>query len=245
MKEHIGKFISVTYAVRIEIQKALSRARLSDRIAKKEEKLRVAHIDRVCELSERFGKYYSMNDDELETVKVIAMLHDAGEINQMYIEYPDGLLNVDKILDDIGFDSAKKRDIVKNAIKEIGFEKRLQGIRPKTLYAMIVADADMCDDMGAMALGRMIQYDKRPFFVKDKLPRESYTYGQYTEYPSDTSVCEIFEKQMRMPHMICTAPGLKEALKRRDHTVSFLQSYFDENDLLDTVWGGYLNKVTK
>lgn len=214
--------------VREEVAKLLANQHRQDEMS---------HIDRVVDLSVKMAESVGMED--LKEIKLIALLHDMDGYD-LYQKAAGGFTCARDILGSFGV-SSYLEDKVLAAVHEIGFLKRLQGIRPQTTEAKLVSDADMCDAMGINGIIRAIQRGESegvPFFDKDNFPRKDFTYSQYMENPPKTTVGRIFEDMLTMGGMILTAPGRLEAYRRTRRTVSFLQSYFKENGLKD--WDRYL-----
>ena len=122
-----------------------------------------------------------------------------------------------KILDKIDISCDIKEEILDN-IKCIGFNKRLKGLIPKSLEGKIVSDADMCDALGITGVLRTYQYSlkyNKPFFDKNIFPIENITSDNYSKICSETSVCHIFEKILKLKGLMLTNSGKKEANLRK------------------------------
>lgn len=200
---------------------------------------RIDHIDRVTDLSLRFADAMSISD--IRVIRLTALLHDVDDYKLFGQESAESLTNACNILDELDIQDSIKNKVLA-AIREIGFNRRLQEIRPTTIEAMIVSDADMCDAMGIGGILRAIQYGEsigRPFFEQNTFPRRNVTYDQYVNYPPDTTMCVIFEKLLRLRTMMMTAQGYEEALKRNQAMIQFLRSYFTENGLNE--WHNFLS----
>lgn len=108
------------------------------------------HINRVLNLSLKFAEKENANKD---IVALIALLHDVDDYKLVGLENAKQLINAKKILEQCTIENDIKEEVL-NAIKTIGYSKRLNGIRPTTLEGMIVSDADMCDGIGATGILR-------------------------------------------------------------------------------------------
>jgi uncharacterized protein len=200
------------------------------------------HVNRVMNLSLKFAKEEPANT---EIVSLIALLHDVDDYKLFGTEAAENLTNAKKILDNCGFDEATKEQVVQ-AIKTIGYSKRLQGTSPTTIEGKIVSDADMCDGMGITGILRSFQYDiahHRAFFDQNIYPNLDMSATEYKAKSDGTSVNHIFEKLLKLKDLMLTEPGRKEATKRHDFMVDFLYHFFEEEDAPE--WAEYLENYLK
>lgn len=127
------------------------------------------HVNRVLNLSLKFAEIENANKD---IVSLIALLHDVDDYKLFGMESANNLTNAKNILEQC-FASDNIKEEVLNAIKTIGYSKRLKGISPITLEGMIVSDADMCDGMGTHGILRSYEYNLahgKLFFDKNIYP---------------------------------------------------------------------------
>ncbi len=113
------------------------------------------HVNRVLNLSLKFAEIEKANK---EVVALIALLHEVDDYKLFGIESTNNLTNARNILDQCFVEDNIKNQVL-NAIKTIGYSKRLKGISPITLEGMIVSDADMCDGIGITGILRSYQYN--------------------------------------------------------------------------------------
>ena len=113
------------------------------------------HVNRVLNLSIKFAEIENANKD---IVALIALLHDVDDYKLFGMESANNLTNTKNILKQCSVADNIKEQVL-NAIKTIGYSKRLKGISPTTLEGMIVSDADMCDGIGATGILRSYQYN--------------------------------------------------------------------------------------
>ncbi len=131
------------------------------------------HVNRVLNLSLKFAEIENANKD---IVALIALLHDVDDYKLFGMESADNLTNAKNILKQCSVADNIKEQVL-NAIKAIGYSKRLKGISPTTLEGMIVSDADMCDGIGATGILRSYQYNlahDNLFFDKNIYPTLIY-----------------------------------------------------------------------
>lgn len=127
------------------------------------------HVERVLKMSLNFAEKENANK---EIVAFIALLHDVDDYKLFGVENVNNLINARKILEQCSIEDNIKVQVL-DAIKTIGYNKRLKGIIPTTIEGMIVSDADMCDAIGSTGILRAYQYGlahNMLFFDKNIFP---------------------------------------------------------------------------
>ncbi len=198
----------------------------------------MAHVDRVLNLSLKFAESENANKD---VVALIALLHDVDDYKLFGVENANNLTNARNILEQYIFDDNTKEQVL-NAIKTIGYSKRLKGISPTTLEGKIVSDADMCDGIGAIGILRSYQYNLAHgnlFFDKNIYPTLNISATDYMEKKVGTVVTHMFEKLFRLKDLMLTNSGKKEAIERHNIMVEFLYQFFEEENIPE--WVDYLD----
>lgn len=201
----------------------------------------IDHIDRVRELANRI-EWNTKADIDSKVLQLTALLHDVDDYKLVGEIQEEDLPNARIVLKTFDV-SPFLMSMVLDNIRAIGFSKRLKGVPFPSPEAAIVSDADLCDAMGAGGIVRTIQYMQGigiPFFDRDKWPREHVTYEQYKEKPSETTVCHIFEKLLRLGDFIQIPAGKVEARSRIPAMEQFLRSYFKEVGAHE--WDKYLTR---
>ncbi len=196
------------------------------------------HVNRVLNLSLKFAKTEKANKD---VVALIALLHDVDDYKLFGIESAENLINAKKILDQCSITDNIKEQVL-NAIKTIGYSKRLKGISPLTLEAMVVSDADMCEGIGATGILRSYQYNlshNNLFFEKNIYPTLNMSANDYIAKKNGTVVTHMFEKLLKLKDLMLTNSGKKEAIERHNIMIEFLYHFFEEENVPD--WIDYLN----
>ena len=200
------------------------------------------HINRVLELSLRFAEKENGNKD---IVSLIALLHDVDDYKLFGMDNAKNLTNAKKIMNDCKVDKDIQNQVC-CAIKNIGYRKRLKGCIPTTLEGKIVSDADMCDALGAHGILRdykyVMEYGK-PFFDRKIFPTEDTNKDKSLEKCSNSCVCHIFEKILKLKYLMLTESGKEEAKSRHQIVVEFLYHFFDEENVPE--WTAYLNEYLK
>ena len=97
----------------------------------------------------------------------------------------------------------------------MGYNKRLRGIKPRTLEGAIVADADMSDAIGALGIVRCIEYGlhaARPFFDPTCLPGK-ISAEKYQHVPQNyPTINHFFDKLLRLRDFCLTPPAWHDLL---------------------------------
>lgn len=195
------------------------------------------HIKRVLELSLKFAK--NENADE-NVVALIALLHDVDDYKLFGIENEKSLTNAKRIMEKANITVSVQEKVI-SAIKSMGYSKTLKGIRPNSIEGKIVSDADMCDALGVNGILRAYKYSiktNKPFFDRNHFPIENIDATTYRTKDSDSSVCHIFEKILKLKSLMLTESGKKEAIKRDKIVIDILYHLFDEENELE--WKQYL-----
>lgn len=196
------------------------------------------HVNRVLNLSLKFAEIENANKD---IVALIALLHDVDDYKLFGMESADNLTNAKNILKQCSVADNIKEQVL-NAIKTIGYSKRLKGISPTTLEGMIVSDADMCDGIGATGILRSYQYNlahDNLFFDKNIYPTLNMSATDYMTKKVGTVVTHMFEKLFRLKDLMLTNSGKKEALERHNIMVLFLYHFLEEENVPE--WINYLD----
>ena len=196
------------------------------------------HVNRVLNLSLKFAETENANRD---VVAFIALLHDVDDYKLFGMESADNLTNAKNILEQCSITDSIKEQVL-NAIKTIGYSKRLEGISQTTLEGMIVSDADMCDGIGATGILRSYQYNLahgNKFFDKNIYPTLNMSATDYIAKKDGTVVTHMFEKLLKLKDLMLTASGKKEAIERHNIMINFLYRFFEEENVPE--WIDYLN----
>lgn len=199
------------------------------------------HVNRVLDLSLKFA---DVEGADRKVVSLIALLHDVDDYKLFGVESSKNLTHAKKIMDECSIKDDVRLQVL-NAIKTIGYSKRLKGISPTSLEGMIVSDADMCDIIGTSAILRIYAYHSEhnsPFFDKNIFPIENVTSDNYA-LCAKTGMCHIFEKVLKLKNLMLTEPGKQEAVKRHNSMVEFLYRFFEEENAPE--WTTYLDNYLK
>ena len=196
------------------------------------------HINRVLDLSLKFALDENAN---LEIVSLIALLHDVDDYKLFGMDFANHLTNAKKIMNTCLI-AENIQEQVCDALKKIGYSKRLKGCIPESIEAKVVSDADMCDGMGVNGILRVYAYSLkigRSFFDKNIFPNETMNYHEYVSNSVSTGVCHIFEKILKLKSMMLTKSGRLEAEIREKIVIDFLYQLFREENADE--WKNYLD----
>lgn len=198
------------------------------------------HVNRLLGLALSFSQD---EDVDKEVVRLAVLLHDVDDYKLFGQKYADELINAHKILEKYDVDE-KTKTAVLDIISSIGYNKYLEGVRPKTVEGMIVSDADMCDAIGAIGIVRTHAYalsKGNEFFDKSILPADpSTSASNYRASKKSHSVQHFFDKLLIIPSILMTEPGRVEGEKRSVIMRDFLCQLFREEDSEE--WLAYLEK---
>lgn len=190
----------------------------------------LAHVMRVNRMALLFCRQIPSANPYF--VSLVALLHDCDDRKIFGAAAAQNLPNAVRIMKQAAVPD-KDAQHVCDIIRSISFNKRMSGQMPITIEGEIVADADMCDAIGATGIVRCIQFGtskKLPFFNPSVFPQE-FIGDQYAKSGANSaSINHFFEKLLRIKDFCLTAPGRAEAQKRHQIMVDFLDNYFAEND---------------
>ncbi|MDR1197263.1 MAG: HD domain-containing protein [Candidatus Nomurabacteria bacterium] len=199
----------------------------------------VDHVLRVYDLA--MGLAEAEGADP-EIVALAALLHDVDDHKIFGRESAENLTNAQAIMAKADID-ATERETISMIIKNMGYNKFLDGIRPTALEGKVVSDADMCDGMGAVGIIRVHEFGAasgRKFFDPEVLPIEDIDSEQYFKVGSSTTIGHYFEKLLRLKGLMLTDAGRKEAETRHQIMVDFLREFFREEN--QPAWSEYLER---
>lgn len=206
------------------------------------------HVQRVYTMAMRFCD--ELPEVNRDVVALAAWLHDVDDYKLVGRERAEELVGATEIMQLADIDQSIQTS-VKGIISSMGYSKSLRGIRPESVEGQIVSDADMCDAIGATGTIRCLQYalsekGSGVVFDPDSWPNVDIKADEYNSsgstHSTDSFVNHHFEKLLKLPGMMMTEPGRKEAAVREKTMVDFLQAFFRENNQPD--WQDFLDKYS-
>lgn len=199
------------------------------------------HVNRVLNLALQFAE--KENADK-RIVTLIALLHDVDDYKLFGEESQKNLTNAKKIMENVNI-SVEDQNKVLDALKCIGYSKRLKGLVTDTIEGKVVSDADMCDAIGAIGILRVHQFGLkigRPFFEKNIFPVEDISYNYHMQETAST-INFIIEVLLKYKDLMLTNAGKEEAKERHKIIIDFLYNFFKEENASD--WIKYLDNYLK
>lgn len=202
------------------------------------------HVERVAMLAERFALECGEAVD-MQEVLLTAWLHEVDDYKLFGRAQAETLQNATDIMTKSGVNS-DLQEAVRHNISQLGYKKSLHGIRPERLAGKLVSDADMCDAVGACGIERALVYavnhDSCKIFDRTVWPDVNIDAHRYNAnggtHDGDSFINYFFEKLLKLPGIMLTEPGRKEALIRDDIMVQFLRHYFREYNVPE--WSEFL-----
>lgn len=161
----------------------------------------LAHVLRVRKLALEIAKHINKHVD-LEVLEIASLLHDIGRLKRNNDHAKVSAEIAQLLLELINYPEEKIKKVV-NAILAHSFS---ENVRPKSIEAQILSDADKLDALGAIGIARVIAYGEsigRSFYenlrhFKDKilkLKNSMYTnYGKILAIEKSKIVEEFVEE---------------------------------------------------
>lgn len=196
------------------------------------------HINRVLNMAIDFAEKEKANTI---VVQLIVLLHDVDDY-KLFGNSGGSMPNAKRILNAANVPLDMQKEVL-DAIKTIGYSKRLKGLIPQSIEAKVASDADMCDTIGASGIIRSYNYKISKndlFFDENIFPNLDMSAKEYThQNSSNPVVTHMFEKLLRLKDLMLTSSGQKEAIKRHEFMIDFLYHFFEEEKAYK--WIAYLD----
>lgn len=197
------------------------------------------HVKRVVHLAHKILVHEPLADAFV--VELAAWLHDVDDYKQNNGETNNAecLLKQLNVPDDI-------IQSILLAINSIGFSKTGYDPQLPSLEAKILYDADKLDAIGASGIARAFAYGGnkcRPLFLPDIFPPATLdleAYRQNALSGNNHSIIHFFEKLLRLSSLMQTNTGQQLARERQQLMITFLKSFFEEQDLAE--WSKLLSE---
>lgn len=174
------------------------------------------HVQRVYNLCVNIGE---KEGGDLDILERAALLHDVG-INE-------DRKNHEKVSARIARDLLSDYDKVDDVVYCIECHRFSKNMKPETLEAKILQDADRLDVLGAMGIIRTMVYTgyvNRPVHIPGKKFSENY------DGKSETAINHFYEKLFKIKDSLNTKTAKKMAEKRHQYMENFLEEFFEEWD---------------
>ena len=181
------------------------------------------HVDRVY----RMALNLCENEDaDIDVVRAACLLHDVArskeDMNNNICHAEEGARMAPRILEEVNFPHNKINDVV----HAIAVHRYSKGLEAKTKEAEILQDADRLDALGAVILGRMME-----FVVKNNTCIYNEKGKEYNECygPRSTVIGHIYGKLLKItPDSFKTVRAKEIAKGRYDFVKEFAERYIGE-----------------
>ncbi|RLF22164.1 MAG: phosphohydrolase [Thermoprotei archaeon] len=170
------------------------------------------HTMRVYKLTMKLAQAYQGKVD-LEVLKLAALLHDIGRPLEETVKEHHAIIS-SRIAREVLREYGARDEIIERIVEAIISHSYSLKIRPRTLEAMILSDADKLDAMGAIGIARCFM--------------ESGKRGRSLE----ESLKHFYEKLLRLKDMMYTEEAKSLAEKRHKFMVEFLKQLREEIEAL-------------
>lgn len=201
------------------------------------------HVLRVRGMAVRFAE---QEGADVTIVELASLLHDVDDYKLFGEASAKELTNARTLLDAYTSDENSKARVLE-IIRTMGYNKYLEGVRPRTLEGMIVSDADMCDAIGAEGILRCHSYglSRGAVFFDPTVAPEivERTADEYRNAKEIHSAQHFFDKLLRIPSIMLTSAGKEEAALRGKIMVDFLHELFREEAAGE--WKRFLDDFTR
>lgn len=197
------------------------------------------HVKRVVHLADKILADEPQADAVV--VELAAWLHDVDDYKQNNGETN----NAEQLLVQLNVPDETVTAVLL-AIDSIGFSKTGYDPQLPTLEAKILYDADKLDAIGASGIARTFAYGGnkcRPLFLPEILPPEKLDLAAYRQNAlngTNHSIIHFFEKLLRLAALMQTKTGQQLARERQQLMITFLENFFNEQDLSE--WTKLLRK---
>ena len=159
-------------------------------------------------------------------VELAVLLHDVSD--SKYKKADEDLET--EILDSLPI-SAEQKEKIQVIIQSVSF-KGGNGVRPSSVEAAIVQDADRLDAIGAIGIARTFAYGGakgRKLYDWEEEPRLEMTEEEYRSKPT-SSTTHFYEKLLLLKDRMNTETGKQIAEERHQFMLSFLKQLIKETD---------------
>ena len=182
------------------------------------------HVERVLKLSIKIAK--SEKDVDLFILQLVALLHDIADWkfyedtqNSIEKEWLRKVKVPEEVIDEIC-----------EGIRSISFKDGANSIKPKTIEAKIVQDADRLDALGAIGVGRAFAYGgfrSREMYNPEIQPKTFLSEDEYKKHVG-TTVNHFYEKLFLIRKLMHTKTAKNIAKYREKFMKEFLQEFYAE-----------------
>lgn len=187
------------------------------------------HIYRVWQMAQRIAIKEGAN---LFFVEMAALLHDLDDWKLASHSGSKAL----KWMEQIGI-AMPDQTRIQTIIAEVSFKGAKVDTTPSSLEARVVQDADRLDAMGAIGIARTFAYGghkHRLIYDPDIQPEMHDSFSDYQKSTAPT-INHFFEKLLLLKDRMNTKTGQKIALKRHRFMEKYLEHFFQEWNMNETL----------
>ena len=187
------------------------------------------HIYRVWKMSHLIAIKESAN---LFLVEMAALLHD---LDDWKLGSHSGSKAMEW-MEQIGI-AIPDQTRIQNIISEVSFKGAKVDTIPSSLEAAIVQDADRLDAMGAIGIARTFAYGghkNRLIYDPEVQPQMHACFSDYQKSTAPT-INHFYEKLLLLKDRMNTETGQKIAVKRHRIMENYLEHFFQEWNMHDTL----------
>ena len=182
------------------------------------------HVERVYKLALRIAGEVGQPVD-LDVLRAASLLHDVARAME-----DDGLVDdharegariAREILMRVGF----PRDKIEKVAYCIEVHRFRSGVRPETIEAQILQDADRLDMLGAVGIARVFAragWSNTPLHDPSRPPKQVY------DGRSETAINHLLEKILRLKGTLYTEPARRIAESRHKFVEEFVERFLKE-----------------
>ncbi len=182
------------------------------------------HVERVYKLALRIAGEVGQPVD-LDVLRAAALLHDvarAMEDEGLVDDHArEGARIAHEILRRVGF----PRDKIEKVAYCIEVHRFKSGVKPETIEAQILQDADRLDMLGAVGIARVFAragWSNTPLHDPSRPPKQAY------DGRSETAVNHLLEKILRLKDTLHTEPARRIAESRHRFVKEFVERFLKE-----------------
>lgn len=185
-----------------------------------------SHVERTYKLCVKIGR---SEKADLQVLKAAALLHDIARMDEdaslgKICHAEKSAAMAEKILRELGFPKMKMPQVI-HCIESHRFRGRM---KPKTLEARILSDADKLDAIGAIGVARAYAYGgEHGYRLYGKLPR-NYRLQRFKNPRIHNPLIEYRQKLRKIKGKLLTKTGREIAEGRHRFLTMFFQRLLKE-----------------
>lgn len=185
------------------------------------------HVSRVAKLALKINEEEQLSGDSF-VIAAAAYLHDTID-DKIVSDTKQAKSAVEQLLIDAGAISEQRKQI-QHIMENMSFSAELlQGAVVESIEGKLVQDADRLDALGAIGIFRTSYYGGAHQSILYDPTQKPKIYADHADYRKGTTVVNHFyEKLFLLPDKMHTAYGKKEAIRRRQFMVDFLDEFYHE-----------------